>query len=86
MNKRTAITLAVMILILAVLLICSAIASLRIPAIVVILLMITLIELKWEPDSWVATGSRRPLRVLCQIILILIPAAIAGALIYIQIS
>ena len=43
--------------------------------------LIGVVSLKWEEDSWLATGPNRPARLCCQFTMILIPFAIFGWLV-----
>merc|ERR1712230_123035 len=72
-DKQTVITVLVVIVLLAILLVCSFVSILRLPMCALQVLMIGIVSIKWEEDSWLATGPNRPARLCCQFWMILIP-------------
>merc|ERR1719352_848925 len=66
-DKQTVITVSVVIVLLAIL---------RLPMCALQVLMIGIVSIKWEEDSWLATGPNRPARLCCQFWMILIPFGI----------
>ncbi|EKX51278.1 hypothetical protein GUITHDRAFT_103195 [Guillardia theta CCMP2712] len=69
-------TAAAVAAVLAILLVCSIVESLRLPMCAIQVFLIGVVSLKWEEDSWLATGPNRPARLCCQFTMILIPFAI----------
>mmetsp|Transcript_41074 Transcript_41074/g.88817 ORF Transcript_41074/g.88817 Transcript_41074/m.88817 type:complete len:127 (+) Transcript_41074:10-390(+) len=56
----------------------ASIDQMRFPMVALLSLLISVFEVKWEQDSWLATGSRRPLRILLQVFLVLTPLALSA--------
>jgi hypothetical protein len=56
-DRQTVITVAVIGGLLALLLVCSIVEALRLPMCAIQVFLIGLVSLKWEEDSWLATGN-----------------------------
>jgi hypothetical protein len=55
-DRQTVITVAVIGGLLALLLVCSIVETLRLPMCAIQVFLIGLVSLKWEEDAWLATG------------------------------
>mmetsp|Transcript_26071 Transcript_26071/g.66346 ORF Transcript_26071/g.66346 Transcript_26071/m.66346 type:complete len:173 (-) Transcript_26071:115-633(-) len=62
--------------------ICAYFEAARLPTCVVQTLLIGFASIKWEEDSYIATGPKRPLRLIAQVFLTVVPFVISGVLIF----
>jgi hypothetical protein len=56
-DRQTVITVLVIVGLLALLLICSIVETLRLPMCAIQVFLIGVVSLKWEEDAWLATGT-----------------------------
>uniref|UniRef100_A0A6U4JA39 Uncharacterized protein n=1 Tax=Hemiselmis andersenii TaxID=464988 RepID=A0A6U4JA39_HEMAN len=78
-NKEVIFVIA---LLLIITFICAYFEVLRLPTCVVQTLLIGFASIKWEEDSYIATAPNRPLRLIAQVFLTVVPFVVSAVLIF----